>query len=96
MSSRSHQQAVRCAVYTRQSVDRDLEFSSCDAQRELCEAYVGSMSSEGWSLIDARFDDVGESGGTLDRPALRRLLAVIAEGTSTRSWCIGSIGSPGA
>lgn len=80
MSSRSHQQAVRCAVYTRQSVDRDLAFSSCDAQREVCEAYVASMSSEGWSLVDARFDDVGESGGTLDRPAFRRLLAVIADG----------------
>jgi DNA invertase Pin-like site-specific DNA recombinase len=72
----------RCAVYTRKSTDEGLEkeFNSLDAQRESCEAYIASQRSEGWVLVHDRYDDGGVSGGTLERPALRRLLADIEAG----------------
>lgn len=73
-------QAVRCGIYTRKSSDEGLqqEFNSLHAQREACEAYVRSQQGEGWSALAAAYDDGGHSGGTLERPALRRLLADVA------------------
>jgi site-specific DNA recombinase len=73
---------LRCAVYTRKSSEECLEqeFNSLDAQREACEAYVASQRSEGWVLIRDQYDDGGISGGTLDRPALQRLLSDIEDG----------------
>jgi site-specific DNA recombinase len=73
---------LRCGVYTRKSTDEGLEkeFNSLDAQRESCEAYIASQRSEGWVLVHDRYDDGGVSGGTLDRPALKRLLADIEAG----------------
>jgi DNA invertase Pin-like site-specific DNA recombinase len=70
---------LRCAVYTRKSSEEGLEqeFNSLDAQREACEAYVASQRAEGWLLLSDRYDDGGFSGGTLERPALKRLLADI-------------------
>src|SRR5690242_8783707 len=70
---------VRCAVYTRKSTEEGLEqeFNSLDAQREACEAYVASQKAEGWLLTPDRYDDGGYSGGTLERPALKRLIADI-------------------
>ncbi|MEN3976913.1 recombinase family protein [Emcibacter sp. SYSU 3D8] len=72
----------RCAVYTRKSSEEglDMAFNSLDAQREACEAYITSQKSEGWVLVRDRYDDGGVSGGTLERPALKRLLADIEEG----------------
>ncbi|TPQ52670.1 resolvase, partial [Prosthecomicrobium hirschii] len=72
----------RCAVYTRKSSEEglDMEFNSLDAQREACEAYIASQKAEGWILVRDRYDDGGISGGTLERPALQRLLADIEEG----------------
>jgi DNA invertase Pin-like site-specific DNA recombinase len=66
----------RCAVYTRKSTDEGLEkeFNSLDAQRESCEAYIASQRTEGWLLVPDYYDDGGISGGTLERPALQRLL----------------------
>nr|WP_027286176.1 recombinase family protein [Rubritepida flocculans] len=73
---------LRCAVYTRKSTEEGLEqaFNSLDAQREACEAFIASQRSEGWVLVHDRYDDGGVSGGTLDRPALQRLLADIEAG----------------
>jgi DNA invertase Pin-like site-specific DNA recombinase len=73
---------LRCAVYTRKSTEEGLEqeFNSLHAQREACEAYVASQRSAGWALIREPYDDGGFSGGTLERPALKRLLADIEEG----------------
>jgi DNA invertase Pin-like site-specific DNA recombinase len=70
---------LRCAVYTRKSSEEGLEqeFNSLDAQREACEAYIASQRSEGWLLVPDRYDDGGISGATLERPALKRLLADI-------------------
>ena len=73
---------VRCAVYTRKSSEEGLEqeFNSLHAQRESCEAYIASQRPEGWILVPDRYDDGGVSGGTLERPALQRLLADIERG----------------
>lgn len=73
---------VRCAIYTRKSSEEGLEqdFNSLHAQREACAAYILSQASEGWSLLPQEYDDGGLSGGSLERPALRRLLADIASG----------------
>ena len=72
----------RCAVYTRKSSEEglDMAFNSLDAQREACEAYIKSQKAEGWMLVPDRYDDGGYSGGTLERPALKRLLADIETG----------------
>ena len=83
--ARSHAKVtpkVRCAVYTRKSSEEglDMEFNSLDAQREACEAYIASQKPEGWILVPDRYDDGGVSGGTLERPALKRLLADIERG----------------
>ena len=88
---------LRCAVYTRKSTEEGLEqeFNSLDAQREACEAYVASQKAEGWLLVPDRYDDGGFSGGTLERPALRRLLADIEASGSTSSSSTRSTGSAG-
>ena len=73
---------LRCAVYTRKSSEEGLEqeFNSLHAQREACEAYIASQRSEGWVLVRDQFDDGGISGGTLDRPALQRLMQDVEDG----------------
>jgi DNA invertase Pin-like site-specific DNA recombinase len=70
---------IRCAIYTRKSTEEGLElsFNSLEAQREACEAYVKSQQHEGWQAIAAHFDDGGFSGGNIERPALRQLMAEI-------------------
>ncbi len=73
---------VRCAIYTRKSTEEGLDqaFNSLDAQREACEAYIKSQQHEGWTALNTAYDDGGFSGGTMDRPALQRLLADIQSG----------------
>jgi site-specific DNA recombinase len=73
---------VRCAVYTRKSSEEGLEqnFNSLDAQREACAAYIDSQRHEGWVALDDHYDDGGYSGGTLERPALQRLIRDIEGG----------------
>jgi DNA invertase Pin-like site-specific DNA recombinase len=73
---------LRCAIYTRKSSEEglDMAFNSLDAQREACSAYIASQRSEGWIELAGHYDDGGVSGGTLDRPALKRLLADIDGG----------------
>ena len=72
----------RCAIYTRKSSEEGLaqDFNSLDAQHEACAAYIKSQASEGWKLVRERYDDGGISGGTLERPGLKRLLADIGAG----------------
>ena len=71
-----------CAIYTRKSSDEGLEkeFNSLDAQREACEAFITSQKHAGWVAVRALYDDGGLSGGTLERPALQRLLNDIKTG----------------
>lgn len=75
-------QKLRCAIYTRVSSEERLNqgFNSLQAQRESCASFISSQNSLGWILVRDRYDDGGISGGTLERPALRRLLADIEDG----------------
>ena len=72
----------RCAIYTRKSSEEGLQqdFNSLHAQREACEAFIKSQAGEGWRLVKTVYDDGGLSGGTMERPALQRLLADINQG----------------
>ena len=69
-------QPMRCAIYTRKSSEAGLEqsFNSLHAQREACEAYTKSQAHEGWKLRPTQYDDGGISGGTMERPALQKLI----------------------
>ena len=73
---------VRCAIYTRVSTDQGLEqdFNSLDAQYDASQSYIRSQAHAGWSLLRAKYDDGGFSGGNTDRPALQRLLEDIQSG----------------
>ena len=75
----SPKKAFRCAIYTRKSSEEGLEqdFNSLHAQRESCDAYIKSQRHEGWVPLPALYDDGGYSGGSTERPALKRLLADI-------------------
>ena len=74
--------SLACAIYTRKSSEEGLEqaFNSLDAQREACAAYIQSQKSTGWRALPETFDDGGFSGGTLQRPALQRLLDLVEQG----------------
>ncbi|MXN66513.1 resolvase [Stappia sp. GBMRC 2046] len=74
--------ARRCAIYTRKSSEEGLDqaFNSLHAQREACEAFVASQAGEGWRVLPEVYDDGGFSGGSMNRPALTRLLADIEAG----------------
>jgi site-specific DNA recombinase len=73
---------IRCAIYTRKSSEEGLEqsFNSLDAQREACQAFITSQRQEGWRALPSHYDDGGYSGGTMERPALQRLLKEIEDG----------------
>jgi DNA invertase Pin-like site-specific DNA recombinase len=72
---------LRCAIYTRKSSEEGLDqtFNSLDAQREACAAFIASQASLGWTLVSEQYDDGGISGGTLERPAIQRLLQHIKD-----------------
>ena len=78
----------RYAIYTRKSTEHnlDLTFTSLDAQREACEAYIKSQAHEGWTLVRDRFDDGGLSGASLDRPALHQRRIVGVDNPDSRSF----------
>lgn len=73
---------IRCAIYTRKSTDEglDQEFNTLDAQRESAEAFIKSQQHEGWVALPDRYDDGGFTGGNIERPALKRLLADVTAG----------------
>jgi len=72
----------RCAIYTRKSTDEglDQDYNSLEAQRDAGLAFVSSQRHEGWTAVQDGYDDGGFSGGNLDRPALKRLMADIEDG----------------
>jgi len=82
MNTQRPRSTIRCAIYCRKSTDEGLnqEFSSLDAQRESCLAYIASQKQQGWVALPERYDDGGYSGGTTERPALQRLLADVEAG----------------
>src|ERR1700681_574365 len=81
MKDRTSRRSLRSAIYTRVSTDQGLEqdFNSLDAQREASEAYIKSQAHEGWRLIREGYDDGGFSGGSMERPALQKLLAQVRD-----------------
>ena len=74
--------SLRCAIYTRKSSEEGLEqdFNSLHAQRETCEAFILSQKHEGWVVLPNLYDDGGYSGGTIERPAIERLLEDVRAG----------------
>jgi site-specific DNA recombinase len=76
MKDQTIRRSLRSAIYTRVSTEQGLEqdFNSLDAQRQACEAHIKSQAHEGWRLVRDRYDDGGFSGGSMDRPALQKLL----------------------
>src|SRR4030081_1091921 len=70
---------LRCAIYTRKSTENglELEFNSLDDQGDACGAYIKSQAPQGWKPLPQHYDDPAYSGGNLDRPALKTLLADI-------------------
>ena len=72
----------RCGIYTRKSTEEGLEqeFNSLDAQYEACAAYILSQRHEGWVQNPERYDDGGYSGGSMERPGVKRLMADVASG----------------
>jgi site-specific DNA recombinase len=81
-ANQTERKTVRCAIYTRKSTDEglDQEFNSLDAQREAAEAFIKSQVAEGWVAIPDNYDDGGFSGGNMDRPAMKRLMADVQAG----------------
>ena len=73
---------LRCAIYTRKSTEEglDQEFNSLDAQYEACASYILSQRHEGWTLLPGRYDDGGFTGGNMERPGLKRLMAEVGAG----------------
>ncbi len=76
---------ARCAIYTRKSTEHnlDLAFTSLDAQREACQAYIKSQAQEGWRLLPDRYSDGGLSGASLVRPPCRRSWRMFRPARST-------------
>jgi len=74
--------SIRCAIYTRKSTEEglDQDFNTLDAQREAAEAFIKSQKQEGWQCLPETYDDGGYSGGNLERPAFKRLMADIEAG----------------
>jgi site-specific DNA recombinase len=72
----------RCAVYTRKSTEEGLEqeYNSIDAQRDAGQAFIVSQRAEGWISVGDAYDDPAFSGGNMERPALKRLLADVERG----------------
>jgi site-specific DNA recombinase len=81
LKAQSSRSRLRCAIYTRKSTEEglDQEFNSLDAQREACAAFIASQVGLGWKLVPDLYDDGGISGGTMERPALQRLLQDIRD-----------------
>lgn len=73
---------ISCAVYVRKSTDEHLnaEFTSLDSQREYCQSFIKSREGEGWRPHHEVYCDAGFSGGNMDRPGLKKLLADAKQG----------------
>ena len=82
MIATAEKKIIRCAIYTRKSNEDGLDqaFNSLHAQRAMCESYVASFASEGWTALPTDYSDAGITGGTLERPGLQKLLNDIEAG----------------
>lgn len=89
VTGRTLKPRIRYAIYTRQSVKAEPgeDLTSCEAQREHCAMFIESQEYEGWERLRQGFDDVGESGASLERPALQRLMKACVAGSLIGWWC---------
>ena len=73
---------VRCAMYTRKNHDagRPTEFNSIRRQRKAIRAFIANRKWQGWVCLPEAYEDIGQSAGTMNRPALQRLLADVRAG----------------
>ena len=81
MKTTTNLRTLNCAIYTRKSTEEGLEqeFNTLDAQRESAECYIKSQEAEGWVCLPEHYDDGGFTGGNMERPALKRLLAQLPQ-----------------
>jgi DNA invertase Pin-like site-specific DNA recombinase len=79
---------IRYAVYTRQSADPTDDLGSCEVQLNTCRDTAQAAGEPNLHWIGQRFDDEGQSGATLDRPAMRRLRKVIDLGGIDRLYAV--------
>ena len=72
----------RIAIYTRKSNDDNLatNVTSLDAQKSCCRSYISIQKANQWEESPEVFDDPAESGRSLKRPAMQRLLKRVEEG----------------
>ena len=56
------------------------DLTSCEVQRQMCVDFIRSAGRPAYRPLDERFDDEGESGSSLNRPAMQRLLALARSG----------------
>jgi site-specific DNA recombinase len=72
---------IKCVIYARVSteaqVGKDSDFSSVDAQVAGCRRKASEM---GWIVVE-EFREEGVSAGSLKRPALQRMLALLGTGS---------------
>ena len=68
--------AIQAAVYIRVSTDDQKDNTSLDNQRD---RIAGALKMKGWELYKV-YEDDGESGSKLDRPALQEMLDDIEAG----------------
>ena len=67
---------VRCAIYTRKSCEEGSSRSSIASMRSARPAPpISPARARGLAAVRDRYDDGGFSGGNMERPGLRRLLA---------------------
>ena len=78
--------AIGCVIYTRKSSEEGLEqaFNSLDAPARGLRGVHRQPEARGLGCLAELYDDGGISGGTMDRPALQRLLADIDSGHDRR------------
>lgn len=81
-ATKAKTKTILCAIYTRKSTDENLDndFNSLDSQREYCQSFVKSREGEGWRVYPEEYNDPGFSGGNMDRPGLKKLLADVRQG----------------
>lgn len=88
MTISSSTKPIRCAIYTCQSVDRLADFSSCQAQFQTCQDFIAALNDPLLHWCGQHFDDEGQSGSTLDRPAMRKLRKVVDLGGVNRIYAV--------
>lgn len=79
---------IRYAVYTRQSVEKLADFSSCQAQFQTCQNFIAALNDPHLHWCGQHFDDEGQSGSTLNRPAMRKLRKVVDLGGVNRIYTV--------